>query len=107
MNKKYQIIYADPPWKYDNKANQNTRFKGGASNHYSLMDMEEIENLPINNLSDENCALFLWVTFPILDEQIKLFKKWGFNYKTLGFSWIKLNPKNLKPAFRNRTLYKI
>lgn len=99
MNKKYQIIYADPPWKYNNRANNNTKFKGGAGNHYNLMTMEEIENLPINNLADENCALFLWTTFPMLDEQIKLFKKWKFDYKTLGFSWIKLNPKNLKPFF--------
>ncbi len=99
MNKKYQIIYADPPWKYNNRADNDTRYKGGAGNHYSLMDMKEIERLPINNLSDDNCALFLWVTFPILDEQIRLFKKWGFDYKTLGFSWIKLNSKNLKPFF--------
>ena len=105
MNKKYQIIYADPPWKYNNRADNDTRYKGGAGNHYSLMDMKEIERLPINNLSDDNCALFLWVTFPILDEQIRLFKKWGFDYKTLGFSWIKLNSKNFskKTTFLEKT----
>jgi site-specific DNA-methyltransferase (adenine-specific) len=97
--KKYKIIYIDPPWKYNSRANNNTRFRGGAGNHYNLMTMEEISNLPINNLADENCALFLWVTFPMLDEQIKLFEKWKFDYKTLGFSWIKLNPKNLKTFF--------
>lgn len=97
--KKYNVIYADLPWKYNSRANHKTRFRGGACGHYNLMTMEEIKNLPIKEMADENCALFLWVTFPMLDEQIKLFEEWGFDYKTLGFSWIKLNPKNLQPFF--------
>ena len=99
MQKKYQIIYADPPWKYNSRANHKTRFRGGAEGHYNLMTMEEIKKLPINYLADDNCALFLWVTFPYLEEQIKLFKHWGFEYKTLGFSWLKQNPKNKKLFF--------
>ena len=39
--KKYSIIYMDPPWKYNSRANNNTRFRGGAGNHYNLMKMEE------------------------------------------------------------------
>ena len=97
--KKYNIIYADPPWKYNSRANHKTRFRGGAEGHYKLMSMEEIKALPIKELADENCVLFLWVTFPYLKEQIKLFDYWGFDYKTLGFSWIKLNKKNKKPFF--------
>ena len=97
--KKYQIIYADPPWKYNSRANHKTRFRGGAEGHYSLMSMEQIKALPIEQLADKNCVLFLWVTFPYLEEQIKLFEYWGFKYKTLGFSWIKLNKKNKKPFF--------
>lgn len=98
-NKKYNIIYADPPWKYNARNNPKTRFGKGAYGHYSLMTMEDIEKLPIEKISDDNCALFLWVTFPYLDKQIKLFEKWGFEYKTLGFSWIKTNKKNDKPFF--------
>lgn len=97
--KKYNIIYADPPWKYNSRANHKTRFRGGACGHYSLMSMEEIKTLPLQEISAENCVLFMWCTFPYLDEQIKLFKHWGFKYKTLGFSWIKTNPKNGKPFF--------
>ncbi len=63
------------------------------------MPMEEIKKLPIKELADENCVLFLWVTFPYLEEQIKLFNHWGFKYKTVGFCWMKQNPKNLKPFF--------
>ena len=64
-----------------------------------MMTMEELERLPIPNITSENAALLLWVTFPKLDKQIRLIEKWGFDYKTLGFSWIKTNPKNHKPFF--------
>jgi site-specific DNA-methyltransferase (adenine-specific) len=97
--KKYQIIYADPPWKYNSRANHKTRFRGGACGHYDLMSMEQIKSLPIPELADDNCVLFMWCTFPYLEDQIKLFTHWGFRYRTLGFSWIKTNPKNGKPFF--------
>lgn len=97
--KKYQIIYADPPWKYNSRANHKTRFRGGACGHYDLMSMDEIKALSIKDLADDNCVLFLWTTFPYLDKQIKLFKHWGFEYKTVGFTWVKTNKKNGKPFF--------
>jgi len=96
---KYKIIYADPAWKYNSRANHKTRFRGGACGHYDLMSMEEIKALPIKKIADDNCVLFMWCTFPYLNEQIKLFEHWGFKYKTLGFSWIKTNSKNGKPFF--------
>ncbi len=63
------------------------------------MSMEEIQKLPIERLAANNCALFLWVTFPYLNEQIKLFNYWGFKYKTLGFSWLKTNSRDGRPFF--------
>lgn len=63
------------------------------------MKFEKIAKLPVPNMSAENCVLFLWVTFPNLIDGINLFKKWGFRYRTLGFSWIKTNSKNGKPFF--------
>jgi len=98
-DKKYNILLLDPPWKYNARNNKNTKFGGGAGGHYPLMSMEEIKALPIQDIAADNCAMFLWTTFPYLDEQIKLFEHWGFVYKTLGFSWIKLNTKNKKPFF--------
>lgn len=97
--KKYQIILCDPPWKYNSRANHKTRFRGGACGHYSLMSMDAIKALPIRLLANDNCALFLWTTFPYLEEQIKLFSHWGFKYRTVGFTWIKTNSKNGKPFF--------
>ena len=63
------------------------------------MKFDEIAKLPIQRITVKNCILFLWVTFPNLIDGIKLFDAWGFKYTTLGFSWVKTNPKNGKPFF--------
>ena len=64
------------------------------SNHYKTMTLEEICNLPIKNIADENCILFLWVTFPILQDCFKVIESWGFKYSTCGFNWVKRNKKS-------------
>jgi len=99
-NKKYKIIYADPPWSYNDKRDGGgARTYGGATDHYPTMDIEAIKSLPIASISDTDCLLFLWVTFPLLQEGLDTMKAWGFKYKTLGFSWIKTNSKNNQPFF--------
>jgi site-specific DNA-methyltransferase (adenine-specific) len=97
--KKYNIILADPPWKYNDRRNKHTRFCGGAMSHYDVMDLQDIKNLPIYTITDKDCMLFLWATFPNLSESLEVIKAWGFTYKTLGFSWIKLNKNDGKPFF--------
>jgi len=87
-NKKYNIIYADPPWKYNDKIHCGKR---GADYKYETMSIEDIKNLDIANISEKNCALFIWVTFPFLQEGLDVIKAWGFEYKTIGFIWIKKN----------------
>lgn len=94
----YEVIYADPPWKYNSKA-AHARFGGGAYRHYQLMSMKEIKELPVGELAAPNAILFLWCTFPCLKDQLEVFDAWGFEYKTVGFTWIKLNPVNLQPFF--------
>lgn len=89
----YTIIYLDPPWKYNSRANHKTRFRGGAEGHYPLMTMDEIAALPIGSLAARNCALLMWCTFPYLDEQIRLFEQWGFRFRTQFLTWVKLNPR--------------
>lgn len=98
-DKKYNIIYADPPWKYNDRRNTHTRFSGGAMKHYPVMKIDSIKKIPVNEITADNCMLFLWVTFPCLQEGLDLMKAWGFKYKTLGFSWIKTNKNNGKPFF--------
>ena len=97
--KKYNIIYADPPWSYKDKRDKHPRMCGGAISHYNTMSIEQIKSLPIKDLAADNCMLFLWVTFPNLQEGLDVIKAWGFTYKTLGFSWIKTNKNNGKPFF--------
>ena len=93
--KKYNIIYADPPWQYKVWSKKG---KGrSAESHYSCMSKEEIQNLPISKICDENCVLFLWVTYPCLIEGLDLIKAWGFEYKTCAFSWIKMNKNQNTP----------
>ena len=48
----------------------------------------------IQKISNENCILFLWVTFPCLLDGLRLIKEWGFTYKTCGFNWVKRNKKS-------------
>lgn len=89
--KKYGIIYADPPWRYrvfSKKGAGRT-----AESHYSTMTIEEIRALPVGELADKDCALFLWVTFPLLREAFGILEAWGFSYKTVAFVWVKLNKK--------------
>ncbi len=91
---KYQIIYADPPWSYQNGGVP----QGGVDAEYPTMTLEAIKSLPINEISASDSVLFLWATFPQLQEALEVIKAWGFEYKTLGFSWIKTN-KNGTPFF--------
>lgn len=89
---KYQIIYADPPWSYKTWSGKGK--KRSAENHYPCMSKKDIQDLPISKLADADCVLFLWVTFPCLEEGLELIKAWGFKYKTCGFCWIKQNKKS-------------
>lgn len=98
MNK-YNIIYSDPPWAYRDKRDKHPRLCGGASAHYPTMSIQDIKNLPIAQLAANDCILFLWATFPNLQEALDVIKAWGFKYKTLGWSWIKTNKKSGTPFF--------
>ena len=80
---KYAVIYADPPWQYDNSG-----FNESADNQYPTMPLDEICELPIGDLADETTVLFLWATNPLLPEALQVMASWGFEYKT-NIAWIK------------------
>ena len=86
---KYQIIYADPPWQYNDKG-----IWGSAESQYPTMSQEELKALPIRDITDKNCYLFLWATSPLLPEALEIVRTWGFQYKTLAFVWLKMNSNN-------------
>ena len=87
--KKYKIIYADPAWNYNDKSLN----RGGAERHYRTMSNDDIKGLSINEIADDDSILFIWVTFPKIQEGLDVIKSWGFEFKTLGFVWIKTNKR--------------
>lgn len=89
---KYRAIMIDPPWTYKVWAasNGDTRLAG---NHYPLLTNEELKKLNMQCLMAEDCAVFVWVTWPLLVEAIDIIQCWGLTYKTLAFNWVKLGAK--------------
>ena len=90
--KKYGITYADPPWHY--RVYSKKGAGRSAESHYPTMTIEEIQALPVSELADKDCALFMWITFPLLKESLSVLSAWGFKFKTIAFVWIKQNRKS-------------
>lgn len=96
-DKKFQIIYADPPWEYKSNecfASKKAFLSSKYHTPYSTLSIDEIKKIPIQNITDKNCLLFLWVVSPLLPESIEVLKTWGFQYATIAFVWHKkmINP---------------
>lgn len=95
---KYRVIYADPPWQYNDSreglgagsgATEGVdRASTAAKDHYPTMSMSELAALDVKSMAADDCVLFCWATAPLLPEQIELTKAWGFKYKTF-FVWDK------------------
>lgn len=89
MTKRFRTIYADPPWGYTEK-----RTGGGlssaAAQKYPTLTIDEIYQLPIESITDKDCALFLWCPTPLIEHGHEALRKWGFEYKT-KFIWCKTN----------------
>ena len=91
LEKKYQIIYADPPWQYKSKEclAKKSILNGSLNTHYNTLTIEDIKKLPISTIADKDSLLFLWVVSPMLDDCIEVLKTWGFKYSTIAFIWYK------------------
>lgn len=88
-DKRYTVIYADPPWSYRNKGT-----RAAAEKHYRTMSIGDIKALPVADIAAADCVLFLWATFPMLPEALETIKAWGFRYKTAAFLWAKQNRRS-------------
>jgi N6-adenosine-specific RNA methylase IME4 len=90
MTGKYNVIYADPPWSYENvslKADDAGK-EISIDGRYDLMTLEDLKNMPIKNIVQKDSVCFMWVTNPLLPEGLELLKAWGFKYKTM-LTWKK------------------
>ena len=90
----YKIIYADPPWQYKDKGCGSS-----AESKYPTIDIEKLKSLNVSSICEKDCVLFLWATFPMIQEAFEVIKAWGFTYKTLGFLWIKQSSTRQKFAY--------
>jgi N6-adenosine-specific RNA methylase IME4 len=85
---KFGAIYADPPWHFkvysigDSKARH-------PSQHYNTMTTDEIAALPVSSIAADDSVLFMWFSWPQLEDALRLISAWGFTYKTCAFCWIK------------------
>jgi site-specific DNA-methyltransferase (adenine-specific) len=100
-DRRYNIIYADPPWRYRTwrmarRAQQGEKW---AHRHgmppYDCLDTEDICRLPVDRLAAADCVLFLWVTYPMVPAAVEVINAWGFQYRTVAFTWVKENPSGI------------
>lgn len=89
--KKYDVIYADPPWRYHDTLGGNAKM--GAMPYETMTD-QEINDLHISGIAAKDCVLFMWATMPKLQQALDAIQSWGFKYKTCAFCWVKQNPKS-------------
>lgn len=101
--KKYNVIYADPPWAFRVWSEKGK--ERSADKHYSCMTLDDLKQMPVNSITaGDGCALFMWATFPMLREALELIEAWGFEYKTIAFCWVKQN-KNSDGIFKGMGYY--
>jgi N6-adenosine-specific RNA methylase IME4 len=82
------VIAIDPPWPF---WQYSERAAHAVTDHYELMLLDQIKALPVVQLAAEDCALFLWCTWPKMPIWNEVIEAWGFRYSGLGFDWVKLN----------------
>ena len=87
MEKKYNVIYADPPWSY--KVWSKKGAGRSAESHYPTMSIEAIKHCQYPGLRPGTAPCFLWITFPMLREGWGVMDAWGFTFKTVAFVWVK------------------
>jgi len=89
VSSKYAVIYADPPWQFYTWSAKGTG--RSAVSHYRCADVEALAALPVGDFAAHDSVLLLWAPDPLLPRALDLIRAWGFEYKTVGFYWVKLN----------------
>jgi len=102
-NLKYQVIYADPPWEQRLKGIYRVRPNTRPKLPYSTMSTLEICTLPIPELADNNCHLWLWTTNQFLHDGFHVLKAWGFKYLA-PITWVKQSGTGNYFIHRTQTL---
>lgn len=85
----FSVIYADPPWEF--KVYSGEGKTRSAENHYDTASLQKIKSLPVGQLAEKDCALFMWGVWPELTGALEVIQAWGFTFKTCGLLWVKQN----------------
>lgn len=97
--KKFNLIYADPPWQFSNVKTGGTMTSGSKHQYKSTMSVDEIKAMPIDSIAADDCILVMWYVGSMPKEAIEVVEAWGFTIKNMnGFVWNKLTVNN-KPFF--------
>ena len=90
-DKKYQIIYADPPWSFGGGGvyQDSNRPVRSTASQYLLTNTKDLCLLPVSTISADNSLLFMWVTDQHIPDALNLMDAWGFRYCTVAFYWVK------------------
>tara|TARA_R100000353_G_scaffold58371_1_gene46085 strand:+ start:328 stop:882 length:555 start_codon:yes stop_codon:yes gene_type:complete len=96
-NKKYNIIYADPPYPFtgDKYQDGNRGFGNKVEDRYETMSIKKISDIPVKKITNDDALLFMWVTDSHLNKSFEIIDAWGFKFATIGFVWVK-QTKNKK-----------
>ncbi len=86
---RYAVVYADPPWNFSTWSGKG-RGRSAAA-HYDCMSQEDMKALPVADWAAPDSVLLTWTTDTHLPRALELIEAWGFAYKTVGFTWAKLN----------------
>lgn len=85
---KFGVILADPAWDYEVWADSGKH--KSPVNHYDVHSLATMEALPVETIAAKDCVLFMWCTWPMMEQGLSLMKAWGFSFKT-GLPWLKVS----------------
>jgi N6-adenosine-specific RNA methylase IME4 len=100
---RYAVIYADPPWRFVTYSPRGEA--RSAASHYECMTFVDLCRLPIREHAAADCSLLLWATDPMLKNALALIEAWGFTYKTVAFTWAKLNSSVINPPYSSKDFF--
>lgn len=99
LTRKWPLIYADPPWRFENRSELGE--ERNANQYYDTMSLDDLVRLPVRDIAADDAILAMWVTDPTLEHAMQLIRAWGFEYKTVGFYWVKTRDDNASRAGTN------
>ena len=83
---KFSAILCDPPWQFEAYSGPRVAQRS-AHQHYAVSPIDALASIEVP--AADNCALFMWAVDSHIDQAIELMKRWGFEYKTIAFVWVK------------------